>query len=42
MVYHKEHIEGQAVDIDIDGGLLLRNDSGVIERIVSGDVVHCR
>lgn len=42
VAYHKEHIEGEAVDIDIDGGLLLRNDSGVIEKVVSGDVVHCR
>lgn len=37
----KEHIEGQAIDIDIDGGLLVRKDSGVVERVVAGDVAHC-
>jgi BirA family biotin operon repressor/biotin-[acetyl-CoA-carboxylase] ligase len=39
---HKEHIEGEAVDIDMDGGLLLRRDSGVTEKVMAGDVVHCR
>jgi len=38
----QEHIEGEAVNIDIDGGLLVRRDSGVIEKIMAGDVVHCR
>lgn len=38
----KEHVEGEAVDIDMDGALLLRRDSGVVEKIVSGDIVHCR
>lgn len=40
--YRKEHAEGEALDIDVDGGLLLRKDSGVIEKVISGDVVHCR
>jgi BirA family biotin operon repressor/biotin-[acetyl-CoA-carboxylase] ligase len=40
--YLKEHIEGEAVDIDIDGGLLVRKDSGVLEKIMAGDVMHCR
>jgi BirA family transcriptional regulator, biotin operon repressor / biotin---[acetyl-CoA-carboxylase] ligase len=39
---HKEHIEGEAVDIDVDGGLLVRKDSGITSKIMSGDVVHCR
>lgn len=39
---HKEHITGQAIDIDIDGGLLVRKDSGFTEKVFSGDVVHCR
>jgi len=39
---HKEHIEGQAVDIDTDGSLLLRSDSGLTQKVSSGDVVHCR
>jgi BirA family biotin operon repressor/biotin-[acetyl-CoA-carboxylase] ligase len=37
-----KHIEGQAVDIDRDGGLLIRKDSGVIQKVMSGDVMHCR
>jgi BirA family biotin operon repressor/biotin-[acetyl-CoA-carboxylase] ligase len=39
---HKEHIEGQAIDIDTDGGLLLRDDSGLTQKVTAGDVVHCR
>jgi len=38
----KEHIEGEAFDIDSDGGLLVRKDSGVTEKVYAGDVVHCR
>jgi len=38
----KEHIEGEAVDIDSDGGLLVRKDSGILEKVMAGDVVHCR
>lgn len=33
-----QEIEGQAIDIDQDGFLLLRQDNGDIKRIVSGDV----
>lgn len=36
------YLEGEAVDIDADGALLLRKDSGVIQRITAGDIVHCR
>jgi len=39
---HKEHIEGEATDIDADGGLLIRNDAGLTQKIMAGDVVHCR
>lgn len=39
---HKEHLEGEASGIDSDGGLLIRKDSGVIEKVMAGDVVHCR
>ncbi|OGX22999.1 MAG: biotin--[acetyl-CoA-carboxylase] ligase, partial [Omnitrophica WOR_2 bacterium RBG_13_44_8] len=38
----KEHIEGQALDIDADGGLLIRDDFGLIQKVMAGDVVHCR
>ncbi len=40
--YHKEHIEGEATDIDTDGSLLLRKDNGIIQKVTAGDVVHCR
>ncbi len=33
---------GEAVDIDQDGGLLIRKDSGLIERVMAGDVIHCK
>jgi BirA family biotin operon repressor/biotin-[acetyl-CoA-carboxylase] ligase len=39
---HKEHIEGEALDIDVDGGLLIREDSGIVQKVMAGDVVHCR
>jgi BirA family biotin operon repressor/biotin-[acetyl-CoA-carboxylase] ligase len=39
---HKEHFEGEAVDIDTDGGLLVRRDSGIIEKFMAGDVVHIK
>ncbi len=39
---HRKHIEGVAADIDIDGGLLVRNDSGLTQKVTAGDVVHCR
>jgi BirA family biotin operon repressor/biotin-[acetyl-CoA-carboxylase] ligase len=33
---------GEAVDIDRDGSLLIRQDSGLIERVVAGDIIHCK
>lgn len=39
---HNKQIEGEASDIDSDGALLLRADSGILHRVTSGDVVHCR
>jgi len=36
------HIEGEALDIDTDGALLVRKDNGITERVMAGDVVHCR
>jgi BirA family biotin operon repressor/biotin-[acetyl-CoA-carboxylase] ligase len=39
---HKEAIEGEAVDIDMDGGLLVRKDSGFVEKVMAGDVVSLR
>lgn len=42
VVLHKDCLEGEAQDIDKDGALLLRKDSGIIEKVVAGDIVHCR
>ncbi len=35
-------IEGQATGIDADGALWIRNDNGLQERILSGDIQHLR
>ncbi len=37
-----KHVEGAAVDIDQDGALLIRKDSGLTQKVFSGDVMHCR
>ncbi|MCU0666483.1 MAG: biotin--[acetyl-CoA-carboxylase] ligase [Candidatus Omnitrophica bacterium] len=37
-----KQIQGQALDIDDDGGLLVRRDSGITEKIMAGDIIHCR
>ena len=42
VLYHREYVEGEAVDVDLDGGLLIRNDSGFINKIMAGDVVKVR
>lgn len=42
VISHGEHLEGEAVGIDTDGGLLLRRDSGLTQKVMAGDVVHCR
>ena len=39
---HKEYLEGEAQDVDVDGGLLVRVDSGITKNVMAGDVVHCR
>jgi BirA family biotin operon repressor/biotin-[acetyl-CoA-carboxylase] ligase len=36
---HDEKIEGQGLDVDEDGALVVRLDSGIQRRILSGDVV---
>jgi len=38
----RQHIEGEAVDVDLDGGLLIRNDSGFVQKIMAGDVTRLR
>lgn len=39
---HDRKIEGQAVDIDDDGALVVRLDTGLMEKVFSGDVVLAR
>jgi BirA family transcriptional regulator, biotin operon repressor / biotin---[acetyl-CoA-carboxylase] ligase len=41
---HAPHaaLEGEAVDLDADGALLVRDDAGLVRRVTAGDVVHCR
>lgn len=42
VVCQRESIEGEALDIDLDGGLLIRKDSGFIEKVMAGDVVNVK
>ena len=35
-------VEGEALDVDVDGGLLIRKDSGLTEKIYTGDLVRLR
>ena len=42
VAFQKEHVEGQAINIDVDGGLLVRTDHGLVLKVMAGDVVHCR
>jgi BirA family biotin operon repressor/biotin-[acetyl-CoA-carboxylase] ligase len=42
MAGKKRALVGKAVDIDCDGGLLIRQDSGLTERIMAGDIFHCK
>jgi len=41
IIYQKDRLEGRAIDIDKDGGLLVRKDTGLIQKVMAGDVVHC-
>ena len=40
--YRNQHLEGIALDVDMDGSLLVRKDSGLIEKVVAGDIVKVR
>jgi len=40
--FQDKHLEGEAVDIDTDGGLLVRTDSGLTQKITGGNLIHCR
>jgi len=40
--FKQRHIEGQAMDVDEAGALMVRLDSGFVERVLAGDVVLVR
>lgn len=42
IISHKEVLEGEVLDIDSDGGLLIREDSGFIKKLMAGDVIKVR
>jgi len=42
VMYHDAKIEGYAIDVDRDGALILRMDSGLNERVLAGDVTMLR
>jgi len=42
IISQQQDLEGEAFDIDLDGGLLLRLDSGLQTKITSGEILHCR
>jgi BirA family biotin operon repressor/biotin-[acetyl-CoA-carboxylase] ligase len=42
IICQKKNIEGHAIGIDTSGALLVRRESGVIEKVTAGDVVHCK
>ena len=37
-----QRAEGVAIDIDVDGGLMVRGDSGIARKFTAGDVTHIR
>ncbi len=40
--YHNQSVSGHAVDVDKEGALILRMDSGFCERVLAGDVMILR
>lgn len=40
--FHKEQLVGEALDIDTDGALLVKRDSGFVERVTAGDIIKVR
>ena len=42
VTYHDTKIEGYAIDVDREGALILRMDSGLNERVLAGDVAMLR
>ena len=42
MADKRRQLCGQALDFDSSGGLLIRQDSGIVERVMTGDIIHCK
>ena len=42
VAYHDTKLEGYAIDVDKEGALILRMDSGLNERVLAGDVTMLR
>ncbi len=42
VTYHNAKLEGYAIDVDREGALILRMDSGLNERVMAGDVTMLR
>jgi len=42
VAYHDAKLEGYAIDVDKEGALILRMDSGLNERVLAGDVTMLR
>ncbi|MDP2921203.1 MAG: biotin--[acetyl-CoA-carboxylase] ligase [Candidatus Omnitrophota bacterium] len=42
VTYHDAKLEGYAIDVDKEGALILRMDSGLNERVLAGDVTMLR
>jgi len=36
----RTHFEGEAIDIDPNGALVVKKDNGKIERVIAGDCIH--
>lgn len=39
IISQNDHLEGHALDIESDGGLLIRTDTGLIKKVMTGDMV---
>lgn len=40
VVEHAKRLEGVAIDIENDGGLLLKDDAGLVHKVMAGDIVQ--
>ena len=38
--HFRTHFDGEAIDIDPNGALVVKKDNGKIERVIAGDCIH--